>query len=494
MSNFNEFNKEGVDKETLFAQMEEYRVDDKDFKNGKIFNLVYYVDEEFENTIMGAYNKFFSENYLNPMAFKSLKKMETEIIRMTAEMFNGSENTVGTVTSGGTESILLACKTYKEMAKKKKPWILKPNMIVPESIHVAFEKAADYFGIKMITIPLGDDYRVNMKKFKKAINRNTIMVAASAPQYVQGVIDPIKEIGEIALKKNIPFHVDSCIGGYILPFMEALGHNFRKFDFRVPGVTSISADLHKYGYAPKGNSTVLYKDMSYMKYQFFISTKWPGGIYASPNIPGSRPGGAVAAAWTAMKTLGRDGYIELTKKVIEARDGLVAGIDSLDGVEVVCRPDSSLIAYQSTDANISIYAIADQLEKLGWFADRHQKPESIHLSIMPTHLKIVDSYIADLAKSIEIVKANPALAKEGDAGMYGMMAKIPMKGLVRMSVQKVMEGMYSPKGEMPDLGKLGAGEDDDMFLKLIDKYGDQAMDVLDKATEAKNKVKKRLGL
>lgn len=492
MSHWESFNEKGITKEKLFKTMDSYRGEDKDYKAGKIFNLVYYVSDEFEHMLQEANSKFFSDNYLNPMAFKSLKKMESEIIRMCAEMFHGDENTVGTVTSGGTESILLACKTYKERAKKQKPWIRNPNMVVPESIHVAFEKACNYFGIKMITVPLGKDYRVDMKKLKAAINRNTIMVAASAPQYVQGVIDPIEEIGKICLKKKIPFHVDSCIGGFVLPWMEELGEKFTPFDFRVPGVTSISADLHKYGYTPKGASVIMYRDMSYMKHQFFISTKWPGGIYASPNIPGSRPGGVVAASWAAMKNLGRQGYIDLTKKVLEARDGLCAGIDAIDELKVVAKPESTLIAYESTDPNISIYAIADQLEKKGWYADRHQNPESIHLTVMPTHAQVYKDYIADLEEAVHIVKANPELAKEGDAGMYGMMAKIPMKGLVRMSVQKVMEGMYGPKGEVPDLSKLGSEEDADMFMKMVNKYGDKAIDVLEKIDQTKKKIIKNL--
>jgi sphinganine-1-phosphate aldolase len=492
MSHWKSFNESGIAKDDLFKTMDSYRGEDKDFKSGKIFNLVYYVSDEFDEMLQEANGKFFSENYLNPMAFKSLKQMEVEIIKMVAEMFNAGDEAVGTVTSGGTESILLACKTYKERAKKLKPWIRSPNMVVPESIHVAFEKASDYFGIKMITVPLTGDYRVDLNKFKKAINRNTIMVAASAPQYVQGVIDPIKEIGQIVQKKNIPFHVDACIGGFVLPWMEELGEKFPLFDFRVPGVTSISADLHKYGYTPKGASTLVYTDMSYMKYQFFISTKWPGGIYASPNIPGSRPGGVIAASWAAMKNLGREGYIELTKKVLEARDALANGIDAIDGVKVVARPDSTLIAYESDDENIGIYAIADQLEKKGWFADRHQKPESIHLTMMPTHLLIVDEYLADIKDAVAIVRANPELAKSGDAGMYGMMAKIPMKSLVRMSVQKVMEGMYGPKGEVPDLSKMGEGEDADIIFKLMNKYGDKTMDVLEKIEATKHKLIKNL--
>lgn len=492
MSRWETFNEGGIKKDDLFSTMDSYRGDDKDYKAGKLFNLVYYVNDDFEHMLQEANSKFFSENYLNPMAFKSLKKMETEIIRMCAEMFNGDENAVGTVTSGGTESILLACKTYKERAKKLKPWIRNPNMVVPESIHVAFEKACDYFGIKMITVPLADDYRVNMKKLKSAINRNTIMVAASAPQYVQGVIDPIEEIGKICLKKKIPFHVDSCIGGFVLPWMEELGESFEIFDFRVPGVTSISADLHKYGYTPKGASVVMYKNMSYMKHQFFISTKWPGGIYASPNIPGSRPGGVIAASWAAMKNLGREGYIELTKRVLKGRDGLVDGINAIDGLKVVAPPHSTLIAYESTDPNMSIYAIADQLEKKGWYADRHQNPESIHLTVMPTHAEIFPEYIKDLQEAVDVVQANPELAKEGDAGMYGMMAKIPMKGLVRMSVQKVMEGMYGPKGEVPDLSKMGEDEDSDIMFKLMNKYGDKAMDVLEKIDSTKSKLIKNL--
>ncbi len=481
------FNDKGWEQEELLTYMGNLRGEDKDYRSGKIWNLVYHVSDEQDEFIMKAHNMFFSENYLNPMAFKSLKNIETDLLKMGVELFHGDDKCVGTITSGGTESILLPCKTYKNIAKKKKPWILNPNMVVPETIHVAFEKAAEYFGIKMIKVPVGDDYRVNMKKFKKAINRNTIMLAASAPQYVHGQIDPIEEIGKLAVKHNLPFHVDSCIGGFVLPFMEELGHDVPLFDFRVEGVTSISADLHKYGYTPKGASMLLYKSMDYMRHQFFISTSWSGGVYASANLPGSRPGAPIAAAWATLKYMGKEGYLAETKKIIEVKEKLIKGINAIEGIEVVGNPTASIVCYKAKDPSFSIFAVSDQLEKKGWYADKHAVPESIHLTVMGIHKKSVDEYLFDLAEAVKYVTDHPELAKSGDAAIYGLMAKVPAKGLLKNSVLKVMEGVYGLNSEIPDLADAAGSDSNDPMLRFVNKHQDKVFKALDKMNSIKNK-------
>jgi len=481
------FNDKGISEKELLGFMSGLRGEDKDYKGGKCWNLVYHISEEQDEVLKKAHNLFFSENYLNPMAFKSLKTLESELLTMGVELFNGDENVVGTITSGGTESILLPCKTYRDIAKAKKPWILRPNMVVPETIHVAFEKAAKYFGIKMIKVPVTDDYRVDMKKFKNAINRNTVMLAASAPQYVHGQIDPIEEIGQIALAKGIPFHVDSCIGGFVLPFMEELGHEVPLFDFRVPGVTSISADLHKYGYTPKGASMLLYKDMSYMRHQFFISTGWSGGVYASANLPGSRPGAPIAAAWATLKYMGKEGYLRETKKIIEVKEKLLSGIAEIDGIRVVGNPTASIVCYEATDSDIAIFAVCDELEKNGWYADKHQDPESIHLTVMSNHAQSVDAYLEDLKAAVAVVKADPALAKSGDAAIYGLMAKVPIKGLLKNSVLKVMEGVYGLNADIPDLAEASGENSNDPMLRFVNKHQDKVYSALGKI----NKIRKK---
>ncbi|MCK5521108.1 MAG: aspartate aminotransferase family protein, partial [Candidatus Marinimicrobia bacterium] len=306
----------GRSKEEILKDLHLYGQDDPEYKNGRTWSLVYYLGEEHSDLLQETYSTYMSANGLNPMAFKSLKSLENDIIRITANLLNGDENTCGVVTSGGTESCLLAVKTYRDYGKAVKG-IKKPEMVIPETAHVAWEKGSEYFGVKIRRAALADDYRVDVNAVKKLINKNTVMILGSAPEYPHGMIDPIEELGQLALAKNIPLHVDACVGGYILPFIEKLGHSLPKWDFRVPGVTSMSADTHKYGFAAKGASTIIYSSQDILKHQFFVYENWPGGIFASPALLGTRPGGAYAAAWAALQSIGENGYVEITKTIMD---------------------------------------------------------------------------------------------------------------------------------------------------------------------------------
>jgi sphinganine-1-phosphate aldolase len=475
--------------EDIYQEMEAIKSSDYKWDKGRVFCLTYPVDDHHHEFLKESYGKFISENFLNPMAFQSLKKMEREVVRMSLNLMHGDEKSVGTMTSGGTESILMAVKAARDLARKKRPWILKPELLVADSAHVAFEKACKYFGIKYVPVKVASDYRADVKAMKKAIGVNTIMVVGSAPQYPQGVIDPIEELAAICFKKNIPFHVDACVGGFMLPWLEKLGVNIPRWDFRIPGVTSISADLHKYGFAAKGASVVLYRSMKYMKHQFFITTDWMGGIYASPNMPGTRPGGAIAAAWGTLQKLGENGYLEQAKKTIGVANYLKEQINSIPELEVLGNPLATLFSFRSIDKTVDIYALADYLTEKGWWFDRQQWPASIHLTVMPAHNDSKEDFINDIKEGIAHVKAHPELAQSGNAAMYGMMAKIPMRGLVKKSVEKVMEGMWGPTGQMPDFEKGMSDEDSPAWMKLADKYGAQALQVLNKVDEVKDKVK-----
>jgi glutamate/tyrosine decarboxylase-like PLP-dependent enzyme len=477
----------GHDGDALLEKMRELRGDDADWKNARTWSLVYFADDDYYRFLKEAHGTFFSENALNPMAFKSLKKMESEVVRMTADMLNGPDDAVGTMTSGGTESLLLSVKTYRDLAKRKRPWIRRPNMVMPRTAHPAFEKAAHYFGVKPRFARVGKDYRVDMAHVKKLTDRNTIMLVGSAPQYPHGVIDPIEELGAFAEKKGIPLHVDACIGGFVLPWIEKLGHAVPRWDFRVPGVTSISADLHKYGYAAKGASTIVYRSMQFLKHQFFIATDFPGGVYISPSMPGTRPGGAIAAAWAALMKMGEDGYMLHTERALEAIQKLQAGIAKIDGVRVLSRPDATLLPWAG-DAGVDTFVIADRMQERGWLVDRQHRPASVHLTVTSNHLDVVDQYLADLEEAARWARANPDAKASGEAAMYGMMGKLPLRGLVRYSVQKVMEGMYSPTGEMPDLSDLGSGDDDSLLFKLLGKHQGTALKALDKASLLSQRV------
>jgi sphinganine-1-phosphate aldolase len=481
-----------VDKSALLDRIDALRGSDAGWREGKCFALVYSAGEEHHDFLTEAHNKLLFENGLNPMAFKSLKQMESEVTRMTANLLHGGPDAVGVMTSGGTESLLLAVKTYRNYAKKKRPWVRRPNMVLPKTAHVAFDKAGHYFGVKPKYVPVTGDFRVDMKAMAKAIDRNTIMLAASAPQYPHGVIDPIEAIGKLAQKHKLPFHVDACVGGFLLPFLEKLGRPIPTWDFRVPGVTSISADLHKYGYCAKGASTITYRSMDYMKHQFFITTDWPGGIYASPGIPGTRPGGPIAAAWAGLQALGEQGFLGLCERALKAADQIRAGVNRLDGVKILGTPDATLLAIGSDDEAVDIYAVADQLNAKGWHFDRQQHPSSIHLTVMSAHLDTADEFLRDLDEAVQHVRANPELKSSGDAAMYGMMAKIPVRTMVKTAVLQVMEGMYSPEGQVPDLGEKGAAGDG-LIGKIIDNYQAPLLEGLDKLEKAKDRLRSLRG-
>ncbi len=438
--------KTGVPREQILSEFDALRAGDADWRGARTFSLVYHRDDEHSAFLKEAYGRFFSENFLNPMAFKSLKKMESEVVSMSAAMLHGDAQTVGTMTSGGTESLLLAVQTMRDRARAKQPWIRKPEMVMPRSAHVAFDKAAHYFGVKIRYAELAADFTVDVRSVEKLINRNTIMLVASAPQYPHGVLDDVSSIGALALRKNIPFHVDACIGGFLLPWVEKLGYPVAPFDFRVPGVTSISADLHKFGYAAKGASVLLYKSMDYLRHQFFIATDFPGGIYASPGMAGTRPGGAIAAAWAALRSIGEDGYLKTAKLGMETTKAFAEGIAAIPGLEIMGKPVMTILAFRSVDPGVDVFSIASRLEEKGWHMDRQQKPPCLHVTLTAHHATVKDAFLADLEEAAAWAKLHPEAASKGDAAMYGMMAKLPARGLVRSGVQQVLEKMYGPDG------------------------------------------------
>jgi sphinganine-1-phosphate aldolase len=469
--------KTGVDNEELLDQMRGFRGEDADWRAGRTWSLVYYAGEEHYEMLKEAYTLFFSENGLNPMAFRSLKRMESEVVSMTADMLNGDEQVVGTMTSGGTESILMAVKAARERASVLKRLPVRPEIVAPQTIHPAFAKAAHYFGAKMRYVPVDDDFRARVDAIERAVGPRTMLIAASAPQYPHGMVDPIEEIAEIALDRGVPFHVDACFGGFILPWIEKLGHDVPVFDFRVPGVTSMSADCHKYGFAAKGASVVMYRDMSYLRHQFFVDTEFPGGIYASPSMAGSRPGGAIAAAWAAMRSLGEDGYMELAEAAMDATARVKEHVEAIDALQILGSAHATVVSFTSSDPDVDIYAVADQMQERGWAFDRGQKPPCIHCTVNAHNGPIVDDFAADLREAVDHVRKHPELAGEGEAAMYGMMAKIPVRSAVKLSVQKFMEAMYSPGGAAPDLDDFA--NSDEPLLQLVDRYGGKAVELFE---------------
>ncbi len=453
----------------ILEQLDTFKQHDPEYKNGKVWSLVYYIDEAHQDFLKESYFKYSCENGLNPTAFKSLKKFETQIISATANILNGTEDVCGVVTSGGTESCLMAVKTYRDMAKDKRR-VTKPEMIIPESAHVAWYKASEYFGVKIRIVPLKEDLTPDLKKMKKLINRNTVMILGSAPEYPHGTIDPIEEMGAIAQKHNIPMHVDACVGGFILPFMAMNGVDIPKWDYRVPGVTSISADIHKYGYAAKGASTITYRNLDFLKYQMFVQPNWSGGVFASSALLGTRPGGAYSAAWATLQYFGIDGYKKLADETWQAVSKLKEGVAALDELEIMGNPMGPLFAYKSIDPSVNIYAVGDQMDAKGWQVNRNQNPNGLHAMVTAQHLKVVDQYLADLKECVAIVKANPELANQGGAATYGLMAHIPMRGMVKKKVLEMYSSLYKAGGgELDITSEAEIGTDSTQKAGLVDR-------------------------
>jgi glutamate/tyrosine decarboxylase-like PLP-dependent enzyme len=465
--------------------MQQMRSNDTDWRHGRTWSLVYFAGEKHHELIERAHMMFLAENALNPIAFKSLKKMEAEVVQMTASMLNAPDDAVGTMTTGGTESLLMAVKAARERGRSKTK---RPEMVAPESIHPAVDKAAHYFGVTLKKAPLLADYRVDVRAMKKLVTDNTVLLLGSAPQYAHGVIDPIDEIGHFALAEGIPFHVDACIGGFVLPWVERLGYPIRAFDFRVPGVTSMSADLHKYGFAAKGASTVIYRDMSYLEHQFFLATDSPAGIYVSPSMTGTRAGGPIAAAWAALKGVGESGFIEHTRTAMIAAKKLQDGVRAIPELTVIGRPDATLVAWGSQDKTVDIYAVADQLEDRGWGVDRQQHPNCIHCTVTSNHLAVIDEYLSDIRAAVQYVKAHPEAKSRGGAAMYGMAAKIPFRGMVRQAVMQTMREMYGRDAANTDKkptspqGAMGA---------VLEKVGPTLDKILDRVDAIRGAFKSR---
>jgi len=472
------FPQHGQTKDSLLSQLQQARHQDVNWQEGKAFSLVFWAGEDVAEVSKAAYAMYFSENGLNPGAFPSLRRFETEVISMAAELLGGDGQVAGNMTSGGTESILMTVFTAREWAQANRPGISAPEIVLPLSGHPAFEKAANYFDITIVHTPVGGDFRADVEAMRAAVTPNTIMLVGSAPSYPQGVVDPITDIAALAAEHNLLCHVDACVGGFMLPFVRKLGYPVPPFDFSVPGVTSISADLHKYGYTAKGASVILYRDKALRRHQLFAYTDWPGGIYASPTMGGTRPGGAIASAWAVMNYLGEEGYLRIADTVMQTVTRLREGVAAIDNVHVLGDPDMSVIALGS-DA-LDIYQIGDEMTVRGWHLDRQQFPPSMHLTMHAGHAAVADRFLQDLAGSVAqvrkptprrlgmsilmwlvgiltamlpeswlswIVERASGMLAGGDgalpersAAMYGMMGTLPNRGDLQELVLDLVEG------------------------------------------------------
>ena len=315
-------------------------------------------------------------------------------------------------------------------------------MITPSTAHAAFDKAADYFRITKVTVPVGHDGRADVAATEAAITPNTAVIVGSAPCFPNGLVDPISELSELARARDIGFHTDACLGGFVLPWAERLGYDVPPFDFRVPGVTSMSADTHKYGYAAKGTSVVLYRDKDLRHQQYYRTAKWAGGLYFSPTFAGSRPGALSAACWAAMLSLGEEGYLDATRRILEAAHRVKEGLAKIDGVDIIGDP---LWNVAFTTEGLDVYRVLDVMGHHGWSLNGLQDPPSVHLCVTLRHAQpgVVDRFLADLAQAVETVRADPQ-AGGSMAPIYGMATMAEMQGTVEELLEGYVDLLFEP--------------------------------------------------
>ncbi len=439
----------GRGRDDILAEMEQMKsMEAARWGKGYASGAVYHGDEEHIDFLSRVYTINSQSNPLHTDLWPSAVKFESEIVSMTANMLGAAQSGAepgtadeicGTLSSGGTESILLAMKAYRDYARDKRG-ITEPEMIVPTTAHAAFDKAAQYFCIEIIHIPVGGDFRADVAATERAITDNTVVIVGSAPQFPHGAIDPIGELSELARARGIGFHTDACLGGFVLPWAEKLGYDVPPFDFRLPGVTSMSADTHKYGYAAKGTSVVLYRGHELRHYQYFTTTEWPGGLYCSPSFAGSRPGALSAACWAAMVTVGEEGYLDATRRILETAAKIKNGIREIPELEILT---DSLFVIAFAAKEMDIYKIMDALTERGWSLNGLYKPPCLHLCTTLRHTQpgVAERFIDDLKASIAYVKTNPEIAG-GMAPIYGMASTIPDRGVVANAMKEHMDNWY----------------------------------------------------
>lgn len=401
----------------IFAEMEAARVRDIDWRHGRVGLYVHYAGDDVLAVAKEAYQRFFSENALGPKAFPSLKKFEDEVVDWALDLLHAPPGATGVMTSGGTESLFLALAAARDWARATRD-IAKPELVIPCSAHPAFDKAAHYLDLAVRRMPLGADFRADLDAMTAAITPSTILVAGSAPALPHGVIDPIPQIAALARRHGLWCHVDACVGGFMAPFVQRAGYPVSEFDFAIEGVTSVSADLHKYGFTAKGASLLLLRDSAMRKYLVFDFDNWPRGHYSSATFRGTRPGGAVASAWAVMRYLGIEGYTRIARTTMEGRDRLIAGIESLDGFHVIARPELTVMGYGAS--GIDINAVAHQLGERGWFVSGMASPPGIHMGMLsPAHAHVVDEYLADLRDAVASVRRGAVATRAMDQSYGG---------------------------------------------------------------------------
>ncbi|KAL0956770.1 hypothetical protein HGRIS_002890 [Hohenbuehelia grisea] len=385
------------------------------YRQGKLSGAVYHGGEDMEKVIVDAYQRYCVSNPLHPEAFPAVRKMEAEIVAMCLRLYNNPSG-AGAMTSGGTESIIMAVKTYRDWARATKG-IIEPEMIVPITAHAAFDKGGAYMKVKVHSIPVDPVTRkVDLKRVRRAINPNTILLVGSAINFPDGNQDDITALGELAAKHKIGMHVDCCLGSFIMPFLEPAelsgGENGRyklePFDFRVRGVTSISCDTHKYGFAPKGTSVIMYRDADLRRHQYYVNPSWTGGVYASPGLAGSRPGALIAGTWAAMQYMGTSGYLKSCRDIVKCTRSIANAIrTSIPELYVLGSPPASVVAFASKHPLVNIAEVGDAMSRRGWHLNQLQNPPALHIACTRLTVPLDETFVEDLKDAVKEARLAP---------------------------------------------------------------------------------------
>jgi glutamate/tyrosine decarboxylase-like PLP-dependent enzyme len=408
------FPKKGLSAKEILSQLEAKKSNDIPWQSGKTFAFIYDAGSEAMDLVHKAFDAYLTENALDPTAFPSILSMEKDIVAMAMDLVNAPEGASGTFTSGGTESVMLMVKALRGKLRKEKPDIKNPEIVLPETAHCCFYKACDYFDFTPVSVKVDPiSFLPNAKDMEAAITNNTVLLVCSAPSYAHGVIDPISDIAAIAQKHELFCHVDACVGGFYLPFAKQLGFDIPDFDFTVPGVTSMSMDLHKFGYAAKGASLILYRDGDLKKHQIFACATWSGYSVVNPTISSSRSGGPVAAAWAVLNFLGQEGYNNLVRPTMQASQKLIEGFNKIDGIKVLGKPSMNLIAIAAEDFNI--FPLMEDLKERGWYLQAQLEyecsPANLHLTIGQANIPYVDELLKELNECVQNLRENPPVTE-----------------------------------------------------------------------------------
>jgi glutamate/tyrosine decarboxylase-like PLP-dependent enzyme len=402
---------QGASRDRILETLESYKAHDTPWREGRTWAYVYDPGKQAEEVIKQAYMLYLSENGLDPTAFPSTLRLENELVAMAAAHLQGDANVVGNFTSGGTESILCVVKAARDFARATRPQVREPEIVLPITAHAAFQKAAHYFCLKPVLVPVDPKtFRADPSAMREAIGPNTVLAVGSAISYAHGVVDPIRECAEIAAERGVPFHVDGCMGGFLLPYFRRLGCPVPDFEFNVPGVTSISMDFHKYAFAAKGASVILYRSKELRAYQIYACSTWTGYTVVNPTVQSTKTAGPMAAAWAVLHHFGDEGYLDVARRVLESTRRIAAFVREHPDLRLLGDPDMNLVAFTSDRA--SVFHIIDEMKARGWYVQPQlgfeSSKENVHLSVMPANVPWTDALISDLADAVESAKRLPS--------------------------------------------------------------------------------------